>query len=337
MDIITVTKAIYAKLVDEESQKIFNHRLLYSLTNDYRHVYEMAFLSFPAFKEFINKYDKIIVYGAGKFGQLFLKHYGHKVIVFCDSDEKKQGTYMNGVKVISINEIPMYLSNDVGCFVSVSAYSVCKKIKQALLDTGFLDEQIITSNSGESEYFNEDIINYTGNDVFVDGGCLDFSSSHEFIHYSGGRYDKIYAFEPNPKQYPLCVENAKKVKNAEVYPYGLWHKNDTLYFDNESTISSGAHITNTGSVKIETKKLDDFFNGKRVSFIKMDIEGAELNALKGAEELIKTCKPKLAISIYHKPQDIWEIPDYILSLNENYKLYLRHHTLNYPGTILFAV
>jgi hypothetical protein len=74
--------------------------------------------------------------------------------------------------------------------------------------------------------------------------------------------------------------------------------------------------------------LDDFLSEKEqreITYIKLDIEGAELEALKGMKKIIATCKPKLAICIYHKPTDLWTIPLFIRSLNPSYKLYIRQH------------
>jgi hypothetical protein len=78
-------------------------------------------------------------------------------------------------------------------------------------------------------------------------------------------------------------------------------------------------------------------NDLQVTFIKMDIEGAELNALIGSRNTIVKNKPILAISIYHKKKDIFEIINYILSLNLNYKFYLRHYSLGKSETILYAI
>ena len=74
----------------------------------------------------------------------------------------------------------------------------------------------------------------------------------------------------------------------------------------------------------------------KIDFIKMDIEGAELEALKGAEKTIRNYKPRLAICVYHKLQDFWEIPNWISSLNLGYKFHLRHFTTHSDETVLFA-
>ena len=75
----------------------------------------------------------------------------------------------------------------------------------------------------------------------------------------------------------------------------------------------------------------------KVTFIKLDIEGSELEALRGAEKIIRRDKPRLAISIYHKPQDYFEIPLYIKELVPEYKLYIRHHKFNKNDTVVYAI
>jgi hypothetical protein len=85
--------------------------------------------------------------------------------------------------------------------------------------------------------------------------------------------------------------------------------------------------------------LDDLIGGpglQRVDFIKMDIEGAELEALRGAESVLKQFKPKLAISVYHNFKDFWTIPQYLAQLGLGYRFYLRHFTIHAEETVLFA-
>jgi hypothetical protein len=91
-----------------------------------------------------------------------------------------------------------------------------------------------------------------------------------------------------------------------------------------------------GNSSINTVKLDDALKDEPVSFIKMDVEGSESNALLGAEEIIKNLKPKLAISVYHKDDDLAKIPLLIHEIVPEYKFYLRHHTSAPVDTILYA-
>jgi hypothetical protein len=75
---------------------------------------------------------------------------------------------------------------------------------------------------------------------------------------------------------------------------------------------------------------------KKINFIKMDIEGAELHALKGAEQTIKKFRPKLAITVYHHFQDFWTIPQYIDSLALGYRFEMRHFTIHAEETLIYA-
>ncbi|WP_207131900.1 FkbM family methyltransferase [Clostridium botulinum] len=88
---------------------------------------------------------------------------------------------------------------------------------------------------------------------------------------------------------------------------------------------------------MEVTSIDEFLQGKEVTFIKMDIEGAELEALKGAENTIKRYKPKLAICTYHKPMDIVNIPIYLKSIVPEYNIYLRHYSYGPLDTVCYAV
>lgn len=96
-------------------------------------------------------------------------------------------------------------------------------------------------------------------------------------------------------------------------------------------------VSDKGDIEVDVIKLDDFFKThESPTFIKMDIEGAELAALRGCAETIRKHKPKLAICVYHKPEDIFEIPEYILSLNPDYKMWLRHYTNLVNETVLYC-
>lgn len=96
------------------------------------------------------------------------------------------------------------------------------------------------------------------------------------------------------------------------------------------------NFSNKGTEMIRVVKLDDVVKEK-VSFIKMDIEGMESEALMGAEYIIQRDKPKLAISVYHKCNDIFTLAEQVLSYRADYKLYLRHYTPNCDDTVMYFV
>jgi hypothetical protein len=97
-------------------------------------------------------------------------------------------------------------------------------------------------------------------------------------------------------------------------------------------------IQQTGGEDINVVSLDEHMAGQRVTFIALDIEGGELAAIQGAKGIIAEQKPKLAISVYHRPEDIWEIPLLVKEYNPGYKFYLRHyHLLDMLETVMYAL
>lgn len=96
-------------------------------------------------------------------------------------------------------------------------------------------------------------------------------------------------------------------------------------------------ISEDGDTAIQVTSIDRSLKGKEVTFIKMDIEGSEMEALIGSGDTIKRYKPKLAICVYHRPGDIVDIPQKILELCPGYRLYLRHYSYVDTETVLYAV
>ena len=88
--------------------------------------------------------------------------------------------------------------------------------------------------------------------------------------------------------------------------------------------SSANQISTNGEIEVDCVSLDNDISEK-ITTIKMDIEGFEIPALHGAQEHLSTETPKLAICVYHLPNDLWEIPQLITEINSNYKLYLRQY------------
>jgi len=99
---------------------------------------------------------------------------------------------------------------------------------------------------------------------------------------------------------------------------------------------SASTISSDGDTSIKVDKLDNIIDSY-VSFIKMDIEGAEQDAIEGAKKTIKKYHPRLAISAYHKADDIWKIPELILAIRSDYKIYLRHYTEGFTETVIFFI
>ncbi len=118
-----------------------------------------------------------------------------------------------------------------------------------------------------------------------------------------------------------------------IFNLGIWDGECDIVYSigkSQSTVGSGAS-------KGHVVPLDDVLRAEKVTFIKMDIEGAEPHALRGAKNIIQAQKPKLAICVYHDFRHLWEIPLYIKLLVPEYKIYLRHHTNLEYETVCYAV
>jgi hypothetical protein len=108
-------------------------------------------------------------------------------------------------------------------------------------------------------------------------------------------------------------------------------------FHFQSGHGTSSKLSDDGEYIVEVKRLDDVIGGRNVTFLKMDVEGAELKTLYGAEEIIKRCRPKMAICIYHRAEDLWTIPQYVLSLHSDYRFYVRSYHPSSAETVLYAL
>ena len=152
---------------------------------------------------------------------------------------------------------------------------------------------------------------------------------------------KVFSIEAMPQTYNKLCKNISNYKNIFPYNYAIFDKEKQLKFTEEATPGSRVSDNSTeNTITVQGISIDEFVNKnkiEKVDFIKMDIEGAELNALEGCAETCKKFSPKLAICIYHKADDWITIPKKILDLNENYVFYMKHSSNYIYETVLFAV
>jgi FkbM family methyltransferase len=191
------------------------------------------------------------------------------------------------------------------------------------------------------QYFLKDVMPLDGHESFVDIGSFNGDTIQKFLEVTNNIFDAIYAFELENRSFmelenyvselPLSISN--KIK---IYNIGIGECHETIRYHPQEIGSFVTTKTNTGLIEAKLAPLDDIVHDK-ITFIKMDIEGAELSALKGAKKTIQKYKPKLAICVYHKPQDLWKIPLYIKELNPDYELSLRHHTGLKYDTVCYAI
>ncbi len=193
------------------------------------------------------------------------------------------------------------------------------------------------------QYFNE--LTVVGDEEYlVDGGASIGDTVEKFVKATNGRYGKIYSFEPFEEAFAR-LEQVKARHNHDeriaLFKAGLSDYNGKAagkQFQNSSANRLDGPCEDDQNA-LDVVTIDSTIDDK-VTFIKLDVEGSELAALRGARQTILRYKPKLAISIYHKPEDIIAIPRYIMELGIDYTYYIRHHghgELCWCETIFYAI
>lgn len=160
-------------------------------------------------------------------------------------------------------------------------------------------------------------------DIVVDGGAYDGGTAADFMKFGS----KVYAFEMDKVNYEIA--NKRGIQDGfEVINKGLWSNPGTIRY---MTNDAGSMVSDNGDGVAEFIDIDSWMVSeglKKIDFIKMDIEGAELEALKGAAKTICACKPRLAICAYHKLEDLYTLQKYIKSLRTDYEFAFRHYPIN---------
>ena len=162
------------------------------------------------------------------------------------------------------------------------------------------------------QYFVPDIIGPLKEEVFIDGGAYTGDMIASLYRERGKCWRKIYAWEPDEENRRILEKRCVDYKDVEIIPFALWKEKTELKFLAGKEV--GSRISENGTEVVPVDTIDHVCSSDKVTFIKMDIEGSELEALRGAADVIRRDKPKLAISIYHKPKDYFEIPFYVKEL-----------------------
>lgn len=176
------------------------------------------------------------------------------------------------------------------------------------------------------------------NEIYMDLGAYDGDTVEEFLKLTGRRFEKIYAVEPNRRNY------AKMRRRLYALGSGVFtHLNaavaaedGSVTFIRRSGRGAAVAVENAADGKTELPKnirtetvdgrsVDSILKGNRATLIKYDVEGSEEAALRGSAETIRRYKPRLIVSLYHRTEDYITLPLLIHELNPAYKLYLRHH------------
>lgn len=170
------------------------------------------------------------------------------------------------------------------------------------------------------ELLYSEILHLGDREVFMDLGAYDGDTITEFISHANS-YEKIYAFEPDDKNFKKLKRNTAHMNNIELYKLAAWNKHEELTFKKQAGRNS--KLSKTG-VLVQADSVDNVIKDKP-TLIKMDIEGAERKALEGASKTIAAFKPRLYVCAYHRNEDLFTLPLQIESICSGYKFYMRHH------------
>lgn len=203
---------------------------------------------------------------------------------------------------------------------------------------------LITGNAGylpvseHEEYFHP-LVRPEAGDIMLDGGVSDMVGAQKRFARSVGRRGQVHGFEPIPWMAAAARKSMEDCPQYHLHAAGLGDKRGQVRF---ASLRDSSHISESageGSVLCDMTSIDEFTRENRlprVDCIKLDVEGAELLALRGGKNTIRAHRPKLIICLYHRPADMVTIPMFIRSLEPRYKLYVAHSSCGFTDTILYA-
>ena len=209
-----------------------------------------------------------------------------------------------------IKKVYNLLSDDLSkqVFINTLIYKITGKIN-------FICD--ITTNLNEAF---DNILKLTNDEIFVDVGAYNGDTVNEFILNVNGKYKKIYALEPDKRNFRKLTANTVKYENVNFLNCAGWSEDTTLIFSNSS--GRQAMVAKKG-VEIPARSVDSILDNGKATFIKYDVEGAEKEALTGSINTIKKYNPKLKVALYHRNEDIFELPLLIKEINPDYKIFIR--------------
>ena len=167
------------------------------------------------------------------------------------------------------------------------------------------------------------IFTFDNKEIYLDLGAYNGDTLQEFLGLVSGSYRQIIAVEPDVKNHRKLTVMAESLDNIRILQKGIWSEPQELGFSQ----SGGRQSTFMGDKKtfVKVDSIDNICAGTPVTYIKMDVEGAEKQALDGGSKTITEYKPKMMIAAYHYDNDIFDLPQIIWKLNPDYKIYLRKH------------
>lgn len=204
------------------------------------------------------------------------------------------------------------------------------------LDLESIPEEMPVSD----QYFPTDLCALRGDEFFVDCGAFDGDTLRHFLAHSGGDFGRYLALEPDAKNFrklqEYCATLAPGLQDRiDLQPFAVGRIDGTLRFDERG--SNGSLLSQTGAVEVACRRLESLCGDGRPSYIKMDIEGGELDALEGMGTLCARFLPVLAVGVYHVQDHLWKIPLLMQNLSDDYRLFLRSYSKEGMELVCYAI
>lgn len=202
-----------------------------------------------------------------------------------------------------------------------------------------MDVVDLTFTEKRDSYFPGDLFALSDQEVFVDCGAYDGDTLNSFLEATRSRFQAVVAFEPDPAALSRLEAGVRSLPaevgdRVQVLGKAVGGRPGTLRFEGGGT--PGSRLSPKGSIEVECVTLDTALGGIVPTFIKMDIEGAEGDALRGATQTIREHRPILAICVYHLQADLYRLPTLIAELCPDYTLFLRRQARD-SDLVCFAV
>lgn len=202
-----------------------------------------------------------------------------------------------------------------------------------------LDFDCLADPVAHNIYFPRDLCALSPEEVFVDCGAFDGDTLRLFMQESGEAFRKIVAFEPDPANFLLLKENTSHMPGADrqaisVFQAATGARRERVRMTALSNMSSSV---GEGDVEVDSVALDEVLGEPPPTYLKMDVEGAEMDTLLGAARIVREHAPVLAVCCYHRQDHLWKIPLLIRSFNPDYHFFLRPHDLEMWDLVCYAI
>jgi FkbM family methyltransferase len=189
-------------------------------------------------------------------------------------------------------------------------------------------------------YFPHDLIRLREDEVFMDCGAFDGDSIRLFLERARQQYRRIIALEPDPNNREALMTfvqaPGKPLYDVSILPYAVSDHSGTVLFNANGSVGSSLSTSGLG-ITVECRRIDELADLEAPTFIKMDIEGAEPDALEGAKETLRNARPILAVCAYHKCEHLWQIPLIMAKILPEYQISLRRYAEECWETVYYAI